>query len=522
MLRSQNTSGQIVLVSKDIAYAFPFGIAYLAGYLRQKGEDVRVLFRPDNPAHYRDFVRRVVALKPLLVGFGSLYPDLYEVRELVRILCEERRSFPVVIGGQMVSPTPEFAVEITGADYGAIGEGEIIFYELVNALREHRDPSDVKGLAIRDGKLVKLTGPGEFIDDLSKLPPVPYDMFPAEKWLPIGRYYVGMAQPHWRYNDRVISIHGGRGCPYKCNFCYHHSKDRYRSISEMVAEADELLHRYDANMLYFGDDLVLSGPRRAQELTESLAKLKRPIEYSVSCRFDILSRIDDNVLREMKRTGCRTMGLGVESGSQRILDIMHKGTTVDQIVTGLRRLKDVGILPTVSIMVGQLSETVEDVKQSMALMIETVRYDKNIQYAFTITTPFPGTELYYIALQKGILKDHHDFYERFDPKIQMFEVSVNLSNMSDTEVEAVRTKLDMTFRQEKEKAIGRNVLMVESSRRRLARIDRGFRKKVISRLPDARMVMVLPQLYGWLYNRTQILLDKWRLQLLGIPTVRRQ
>jgi len=522
MLSSQNTSGPIVLVSKDIAYAFPFGIAYLAGYLRQKGEDVRVLFRPDNPAHYRDFVRRVVALKPLLVGFGSLYPDLYEVRELVRILYEERRSFPVVIGGQMVSPTPEFAVEITGADYGAIGEGEIIFYELVNALRERRDPSDVKGLAIRDGKLVKLTGPGEFIDDLSKLPPVPYDLFPAEKWLPIGRYYVGMAQPHWRYNDRVISIHGGRGCPYKCNFCYHHSKDRYRSISEMVAEADELLHRYDANMLYFGDDLVLSGPRRARELTESLAKLKRPIEYSVSCRFDILSRIDDDLLREMRQAGCRIMGLGVESGSQRILDIMHKRITVDQIVSGLRRLKDVGILPTVSIMVGQLSETVEDVEKSMALIIESVRYDKNIQYAFTITTPFPGSELYDIAFQKGILKDHKDFFERFDPRRQMFKVSVNLSNMSDTEVEAIRTKLDMTFRREKEKAICRKVVMVETSRRRLARIDGEFRKKIFSRLPDEGVVRNFLRLYEWLYDKAQSLLDKWRLRLLGIPMARRQ
>ncbi len=522
MLSSQNTTGPVVVVSKDIAYAFPFGIAYLAGYLRQKGEDCRVLFRPDNPAYLRDFVQRIIALKPIVVGFGGLYPDLYAVRELVRILNEERRSFPVVIGGQMVSPTPEFAVEITGADYGVIGEGEIIFYELVNALRERRAPSGVKGLAIRDAKLVRVNGPGAFIHDLSKLPRVPYDLFPSEKWLPIGRYYVGMAQPHWRYDDRVIPIHGGRGCPYKCNFCYHHSKARYRSISEMIAEADELLYRYDANMLYFGDDLVLSGPRRARELVESLAKLKRPIEYSVSSRFDILSRMDDDLLREMRRTGCRIMGLGIESGSQRILDTMHKGITVDQIVTGLRRLKNVGILPTVSIMVGQLSETTEDVEESMALMIESVRYDKNIQYAFSIATPFPGSELYALAFQRGILKDHEDFWKRSDPERQMLAVSVNLSNMSDAEVEAMRTKLETTFRREKERATGPKVLMVETSRRRVARIDRGVRKEIFRRLPDGGVARTLLRLYESLYDMTQIWLDKLRLHLLGIRMARRQ
>jgi len=422
----------------------------------------------------------------------------------------------------MVSPTPKFAVEITGADYGVIGEGEIVFSSLVRTLREHRDPADVKGLAIRDGKLVKLTGPGEYIRDLSNLPPIPYDFFPTEKWLHIGRHYVGMAQPHWHYNDRVISIHGGRGCPYECNFCYHHSKARYRSISEMMAEADELLSRYDANMLYFGDDLVLASPRRAQELTESLAQLKRPIEYSVSARFDILSRIDDGLLREMKRTGCRIMGLGIESGSQRILDTMHKKITVDQIVTGLRRLRHVGILPTVSIMVGQLSETMEDVEKSMALMVESVRYDKNIQYASTITTPYPGTELYDIAIQKGVLKDHYDFYERYDPTRGMGQVTVNLSDMSDAEVCAMQKKLNMTYRREKEKAVGRKVVMVESSRGSLARIDGGLHKVVIDSLPKNGVIRIPLRLYEWLYDNIQVVLDKWRLHLLGIPTVQRQ
>jgi radical SAM superfamily enzyme YgiQ (UPF0313 family) len=288
----------------------------------------------------------------------------------------------------------------------------------------------------------------------------------------------------------------------------------------MIEEADELLTRFHGNMLYFGDDLVLASPRRARELTEALGALKRPVEYSVSCRFDVLSRMDDDLLRQMKQTGCRIMGLGIESGSQRILDVMHKRITVDQIVTGLKRLKDAGILPTVSIMVGQLSETSEDVERSLALMIESVRYNKNIQYAFTIATPFPGSELYDIALQKGVLEDHYDFYRRLDPIKPMGKVTVNLSRMSDGEIEASKEWLLTTFRQEKRRAVGRKVQIVELLRRSAAWMDRRGRRLAAS-LPNKAMAKIVLAPYEWAYDAVQTLLDKWRLWLLGIGRVER-
>jgi len=514
-LTNKDPSGPVVIISKDIVFAFPFGIAYLAGYLREKGEDVRVLFKPNVEAFYKSFVKEIIALKPLVVGFGSLYPDLYEVKKLIKLLDQSCRTFPIVIGGQMVSPTPEFAVEITGADYGVIGEGEIIFHDLVTSLRQKRDTGNIRGLAIRDGKEVRLTGQGDYIKDMSQLPPIPYDLFPSEKWLNIGKFYARYGVPHWRYNDRVVSIHGGRGCPYNCNFCYHHSKPRYRPITDMMTEANELIDRYDANMLYFGDDLVLANPNRAAELTEAIAQLDRPIEYSVSCRFDILSRMDDALLREMKRTGCRIMGLGIESGSQRILDIMNKRITVEQIKDGLRRLKNVGILPTVSIMVGQLSETEEDVNKSMSLLLETVRNDKRIQYAFTITTPFPGSDLYDAAFKKGILKKHSDFYDRFSPSTQMSGLSVNLSDMDDKTVIEMRQKLEAAFYEEILKLRGKKVMIIEAWRNDLAGIDSRLRGIYLIRLPKVIREMVLRP-HEWVYDFIQSFLDRWRLRMLGI------
>jgi radical SAM superfamily enzyme YgiQ (UPF0313 family) len=384
MEKSLYRDGPVVLVSRPIAFTFPLSYAYLAGYLLGQGENVEVIFRqPDRAA----LVKQIMGFNPVLVGFGNLYPELREIRDLIGLLNQAGRRFPIVIGGQMVSPIPEFAVKITGADFGVVGEGEIILHQLVCALRQGKDPSEIKGLAVRQGNQVVLTGPGPFIEDLSELPPVPYELFPETEWLQIGRWYnTHCPQPHWRFDDRVINVHGGRGCPFKCNFCYHHSIARYRPIDLMLAEAKGSLERFDGNMLYFSDDLVLATPKRARELVAGLRALRRPVEYSISTRFDILDRLGDDLLAEMKETGCRIMGLGIESGSDRILKIIGKNCTSAQILHNLSRLKQVGILPTVSIMVGQFDETRDDAEASIRLMLESVRENPNIQYAFTVTT----------------------------------------------------------------------------------------------------------------------------------------
>jgi radical SAM superfamily enzyme YgiQ (UPF0313 family)/2-polyprenyl-3-methyl-5-hydroxy-6-metoxy-1,4-benzoquinol methylase len=441
--------GPVVLVSRAIAFTFPLSYAYLAGELRRQGEDVRILFK-DIPAEA--LVRQIMSLEPLVVGFGSLYPELAEIKTLIRMLDKAGRRFPVVIGGQMVTPIPEFSVKVTGADYGILGEGELIFAELVQRLRTGVDVSDVKGLVIRDGDDIINNGAGAYISDLSTgLPPIPYDLFPVEQWLPIGKWYANnLPQPHWKREDRVINVHGGRGCPFSCNFCYHHSKPRYRDIPVMMDEAQEALIRFDANMLYFSDDLVLATPNRARQLIDAIGNLDRPVSFQVSTRFDILARMDNSLLRDLKRAGCRSMGLGLESGSDRILKIIGKNCTVQQIDDGLDRLYRVGIYPTTAIMVGQYSETLEDAAASIALMQKAVQRDPFINFAFTLATPFPGSALHRYIFEKGLLKDEQEFYDRYFSDVGDFKQVVNLSSMHDAEVKAALLALQRVYAEEKQ------------------------------------------------------------------------
>ena len=451
ILKSTYYQGPIVLVSRAIQFTFPLSYAYLTGYLKQKGENVVLLFHDND---YLKIAQDIMHLNPVLVGFGSLYPELEGISKIIQFLNQLGRQFPIVIGGQMVSPIPEFAVQITGADIGVIGEGEIILYQLASALRHGKDLTTIKGLVVREGNQFVNTGMGDYIEDLSLLPPIPYEFFPEENWLTIGLWYAeNMPQPHWRVEDRVINVHGGRGCPFKCNFCYHHSKPRYRDLTVMIEEATDALERFDGNMLYFSDDLVLASPKRARKLVEAIGTLKRPVEYSISARFDILSKMDDALLYDMKKTGCRIMGLGIESGSDRILKIIGKNCTADMIQDGLNRLQKFDILPSVSIMVGQYTETQEDVQKSIHLMKSSVLQNPNINYAFTYTTPFPGSPLYDLIFQQGLLKSHKEFYTLYFNTPGEFKPVVNLSAMSNDVLEHVFEKILVEYKTIKPKDI---------------------------------------------------------------------
>ncbi|KKR03887.1 MAG: Radical SAM domain protein [Candidatus Uhrbacteria bacterium GW2011_GWF2_39_13] len=508
--------GPVVLVSRKIQYVFPLAYAYLAAYLKQHGEHVIILFKEYPPEKMASLI---LELNPLLVGFGNLYPELKETADIISILNKRDRQFPVVIGGQMVSPTPEFAVKITGADFGITGEGEITLHKLVLALREAKDPLEIKGLAVRQGNDVIMTGPGEFIEDISQLPKIPYELFPADKWLPIGKWYAGFVpNSFWHYDDRVVNIHGGRGCPFNCNFCYHHSKPRYRSIESMMAEASEYLDKFDANILYFSDDTVLMSPNRAKELVKGIRQLNRKVKFSVSTRFDIIARMDDNLLNELHDAGCIIMGLGFESGSDRILDIIGKNFTVDVMLSGVERLKKAGILPTGNIMVGQYTETAADVEASIQLMKRSLEIFPQMEYSFSLCTPFPGSALYNMIMEKGLLKDDQDFYNKFfsGNDADSWKLIVNLSAMTDKQVHEMYSKLTHEYTETKKRLFSPLLKYIYYSQIAYYRLWR-ISDRVITRiLPGSTPSGIPRSLVSGIYDCAQRYTQKinWKLRKL--------
>jgi radical SAM superfamily enzyme YgiQ (UPF0313 family) len=363
---------------------------------------------------------------------------------------------------------------------------------------------------IRDKSVTTIVENGKYIKDLSKLPKIPYELFNTDEWLQIGRWYTRYRpeQAHWRFGDRVINVHGGRGCPYNCNFCYHHNVTRYRSMDDMMDEAEKSLERFDANMLYFSDDLVIANPERVQKLIGRIKKLKRPISYSLSTRFDILERLSDSLLKQLKETGCRIIGLGIESGSDRILKIIGKNVTVNKINNELERLKKYKIIPTVSIMVGQYTETRADVRKSIKFMKETVRSNPLINYAFTIVTPFPGSPLHNLIFREKLLKSEEEFYDRYIMgRVGDWNQVVNLSKMSDKEVVWFRSEIEKVYLEEKFKTYGYKrydeIKSICQKQTRLAEVFDDKSKK--ERMKE-----------DFSYSTEQLNLEREKLRLMGV------
>ena len=149
-------------------------------------------------------------------------------------------------------------------------------------------------------------------------------------------------------------------------------------------------------------------------------------------------------------------------------------------------------------------------------MLKTLDYDKNINYAFTITTPFPGTQLYDIALMKGIIKNHLDFYNKFDKDKDMNGLSANLSAMSDEEIIELHKKIKSIYLNRKRELVGKKVRMVEIIRYFIYRVYNKIAKKLVDRLPESQPFIFIKKIYHESHNMVQLLLDKLRLYLLNI------
>jgi radical SAM superfamily enzyme YgiQ (UPF0313 family) len=210
------------------------------------------------------------------------------------------------------------------------------------------------------------------------------------------------------------------------------------------------------------------------------------------------------------------MGLGLESGSDRMLKIIGKNCTSAQILHNLRRLKKVGIFPTVSIMVGQFDETIEDVEASIRLMVESVQDNPNIQYAFTVTTPFPGSPLYDHIMKNGLLQNDHEFFKKYFSAKGEWNMVVNLSRMSDDQVWDMHRKIVRLYDAEQKKAMSHLVRVFSMMRQFWCRLNRAIEKRVMAPLLKRGKWLIIPRAYRVIRDAVSFTFENIELKLKGL------
>lgn len=377
--------------------ALPLNIAYLASYLVEKsvGVDVTILDCEGLRLKYEDIEGRLKAIRPDIIGITLPTPAFEQGLEVSRIAKRLNKNVKIVVGGP--HPTA-FPVETAGEDsidISVYGEGERTFWEIVEAFRNNKPLNDVKGISYKDsnGK-VKLNEPRPLIEDLDSLP------FPARHLLPLDIYF---APPTKRVsNKRNANMITSRGCPYECNFCMAriiwNKTVRLRSVKNVVDEIEECVNKYNLAEFNFHDELFTLKKNRTIEICREIQRRKLDIAWVCMVRVDY---VWEDLLWEMKKAGCRKIMFGFESGSQEILDIMKKRTTIKQAIDAVKIVKKVGIKTSGTFMFGNVGETEETIRQS----IELAKRLNTDTVAFFIASPYPGTEFYEIARKNGYLRE---------------------------------------------------------------------------------------------------------------------
>ena len=272
-----------------------------------------------------------------------------------------------------------------GADYILIGEAEQTLIELLKSIENKSDKNSINGLAfIQNGEYIK-TNKREVMHDLDALD------FPAWDLVDMELY-----KKNWINKNGYFSLNltTTRGCPFKCNWCakpIYGNRYNSRSPENVVEEIKLLVSKYQSTHFWFCDDIFGLKPGWIKSFSELIQKEKLKIKFKIQCRADLL--LDENNIEHLAKAGCDEIWVGAESGSQKILDAMDKGTTIEQIHTATRLMKKHKIKPCFFLQFGYLGETKEDIDATLNMLFELMPYDIGISVSY----PLPGTKFFDIV-----------------------------------------------------------------------------------------------------------------------------
>lgn len=401
---------------------FPQGLAYIAAACRQAGHEVKI-YNQDvyhwPESHLTDLLdqERYDFIGVSMCGGYYQYRKLLKISEAVNQA--KHRPF-YVLGGHLASPEPDYFLRKTSADAIVIGEGEITVIKLLEALAQKKPFHSVNGIAfLENGKCIQTPRQG-LIADIDGIP------FPAWELFPIDHYAL-LRVPYIKNSERWMPVLSGRGCTFKCNFCYRMDEGfRGRSPESIVEEIQILKKDYQISFITFSDELLMSSAQKTVELCECFIKNKLNIKWDCNGR---LNYAKPDVLKVMKEAGCVFINYGIESLDEQALRNMNKALTVKQIISGIENTLAAGLSPGFNIIFGNIGETAESLRLGVEFLLKYT--DHSQLRTIRPVTPYPGSPLYYYAIEKGFLRDCEDFYEHKHVNSDL--LSVNFTDLAEDE-----------------------------------------------------------------------------------------
>lgn len=402
--------------AKAFGISQPLGAGYLASALQREGHQVQIFDHSVEDESMDAFEKSLLAFSPDLVGITTFTFAINSCFGMARRIKEILPQSKVVFGGPHATYLPEETVKDPCVDIVVVGEGESTLCELARALAQGTDLSEVRGIFYRkpSGEVMQ-TPERPLIADLDTIP------FPAYDLMNMKRYYSSVNR---RFTDKKFgSIITSRGCPHSCTFCSHKlfgKKIRMRSPENVVDEIEWLVKKHDIGEMIFLDDTFTVDTQRVLDICSLLQKRGLNIIWSCNTRADHASK---ELYEALYKAGCRGVHIGAESASQEMLDSMKKGIKVEQVVRAVDLAKKHIGHVVCGFILGLPGDTVERARQ-------TIDFAKKLNpdyVTFNIAIPMPGSEIYEMALRKGLISAStapwEDFLEMFSPAQPVLELS---------------------------------------------------------------------------------------------------
>ena len=267
-----------------------------------------------------------------------------------------------------------------GADFVILGEAELTLLELITAIdNKKEDLISIQGMVFRDADKIIKTTKRQVLKELDSLPLPAWDLVDInpyrQSWLKHAGYF-------------SLNMATTRGCPFKCNWCakpIYGNRYNSRSPQNVVEELKLLKEKFHIDHIWFCDDIFGLKPGWVHEFARIVKEENIHFRFKIQCRADLL--LQENYIRDLADAGCENIWMGAESGSQKILDAMDKGITIEQIHTATALLKKNGINPSFFIQFGYPGEEKEDIEKTIHMINELLPYELGISVSY----PLPGT-----------------------------------------------------------------------------------------------------------------------------------
>jgi len=425
--------GKVLFIVHDVYQddnRFPFGPAYLASILRDNGHEAQI-YSQDVFHYSNEELAEFLDNNDFdMIGLGFLAARYAEtVRPLAKVINQHKKNAKFVLGGHGVTPIPEYILNDTKADIAALGEAENTIIPLIEAILGRKPLDAIRGIAYRIGDQIKVNQRAEPVMDLNSLPLPAWDLFPMEKYITCYNL------PGGSLKERSLSVFSSRGCINRCSFCYRIEKGiRTRSIENLFKELKFLNSEYGITYFLFDDEMFVPSKIRIQELASIFGRLENtPIKYLCQARIELAQ--DKEILKILKDSGCQLLSLGLESLDQNVLNLMGKNTKVEENIIAVKNTIEAGIHPGLNFLWGDPGDSLESLDKIVKFLIQ---YDTLGQLrTVRPVTPYPGSPLYYKAIEEGKLAGPGDFFEKFTNTDRM---TVNFMSIPDNEVYAALLK----------------------------------------------------------------------------------